>query len=433
MATLPKTSPEEEALIEPEPARSPVWLGIGVIVRTLLVLAILAASGYASYRWLANPPVAQRRPPQKEAALAEVVPAHVQAANVIVRNMGTVVPAREVSLAARVSGQLAEIAPAFVPGGHFVQGETMVRIDSADYELAVEQQQANLVKAQSDLKLEMGQQSVAQLEYKLLGENAPEEDEALLLRQPQLESMKAAVAIAQAGLNQARLDLERTVIAAPFNAVIQERKVDLGAYVNPGMPLATLVDSDEYWVEVTVPVDELRWLQIPGFNGGSGSQARIYHEPAWGPGVYREGQVLRILTDLEEGSRMARLLLAVKDPLQLGETEDPPHPLILGAAVRIEMIGKELSDIVTVPASAVREGEYVWIMTPEKTLEIRPVEAAWRDVEVVYVSKGVQNGELLVVSDLATPVSGMPLRAGSNEPAPAGEKTARSEGEERQP
>jgi len=418
MATLPKTHAEEDAAEAPAPAVSLVWRGLSMLVRTLLVLVILGVSGYISYRWLINPPVAQRRPPQKEASLVEVMPVEAQAAHATVRNMGTVVPARAVDLAARVRGQISKVAPAFLPGGHFALGEVMVEIDPHDYQLAVEQQRANLVKAQSELTLEMGQQSVAQLEYELLGENAPEEDEALMLRQPQLESRKAAVAIAQAGLNQARLDLERTVIAAPFNAVIQERKVDLGAYVNPGTALATLVDSDEYWVEVTVPVAELRWLEIPGFNSESGSRARIYHEDAWGAGVYREGEVQRILSDIETGSTLPRVLITVKDPLQLAHGEAPSHPLLLGAKVRVEITGREIPDVRPVPASAVREGDYVWVMTPGKTLEIRPIEAAWRGADFVYVSKGVGHGDLIVVSDLATPVSGMPLRTSADGPAP---------------
>ncbi|HQK76878.1 MAG TPA: hypothetical protein PKZ25_11810, partial [Candidatus Hydrogenedentes bacterium] len=72
MATLPKTHAEEDAAEAPAPAVSLVWRGLSMLVRTLLVLVILGVSGYISYRWLINPPVAQRRPPQKEASLVEV-------------------------------------------------------------------------------------------------------------------------------------------------------------------------------------------------------------------------------------------------------------------------------------------------------------------------------------------------------------------------
>lgn len=164
-------------------------------------------------------------------------------------------------------------------------------------------------------------------------------------------------------------------------------------------------------MEVTVPVAELRWLQIPGFNSTSGSQVRIFHEDAWGAGVYREGEVQRILSDIESGSTLPRILVAVKDPLQLNNGgEAPSHPLLLGAKVRVEIIGQEIPDVCPVPASAVREGSYVWVMTPDKALAIRPIETAWRGAESAYVSQGVEHGELIVMSDLSTPVNGMPLR-----------------------
>jgi RND family efflux transporter MFP subunit len=423
MATLPKSAPESDATEASEPAAKTAWRWMGTALRSLIILAALGLSAAIAYHWVANPPVAQRRPPRKEATLVEVMPVRGETAPVIVSNTGTVVPAREIRLSARVSGQIIEISPEFAPGGHFAQGETILRIDDDDYTLAVEQQEANLVRAQSDLKLEMGQQSVAKLEFELLGDIAfEEEDTDLVLRQPQLETKKAAIAQAQAALNKARLDLERTEIVAPFNAVIEERNADVGAYVTPGTPLATLVGSDEYWVEVTVPVDELRWLEIPGMNSKTGSKARIYHGLTWGPGAYREGHVQRIMTGLEPGSRLARLLVVVEDPLQLEEDGDGQHPLMLQAFVRVELIGEEVAGVFEVPAEAVRDGNYLWVMTKDKTLDIREMETVWSSDEHVYVSEGLQDGEHLIVSDLAAPVPGMPLRTASDGPEGAAQQ-----------
>lgn len=415
MATLPQSTPEPDGAERAEPAAKSAWRWIGPVLRSLIILAVLGLSAAVSYRWLANPPLATRRPPEKQATLVEVMPLEAQTAPVIVSNTGTVVPTREIRLSVRVSGQIVETSPKFAPGGDFAKGERILRIDDDDYTLAVEQEEANLVRAQSDLKLEMGQQSVAKLEFELLGDIASEEDTDLVLRQPQLETKKAAVAQAEAALKKARLDLDRTEVVAPFNAVIEERSADLGAYVTPGTPLATLVGSDEYWVEVTVPVDELRWLEVPGMNSTSGSKARIYHELTWGPGVYREGYIQRIMTGLQPGSRLARLLVVVEDPLQL-EEGGGQHPLMLDAFVRVELIGEEISDVFEVPAEAVRDGDNLWVMTADNTLDIREIETVWSSDNFVYVSEGLQDGEQLVVSDLAAPVPGMPLRTDSDKP-----------------
>ena len=435
MATLPKSAPEPEApeTLEtpetPEPAPNRPWRWFGKVVRLIIILAALGISGYISYQWLSDPPVAQRRPREREAVLVEVTPVGAQTAPVIVSNNGVVIPAREIRLAARVSGQIIDISPHFTPGGRFAQNDMILRIDQEDYALAVEQQRAHLVRAQSDLRLEMGQQSVAQLEYELLGELAPDEDTSLVLREPQLESRKAAIATAQAALDKAQLDLARTTITAPFNAVIHDRLADLGAYVTPGTSLATLVGSDEYWIEVAVPVDELRWLQIPGMNSETGSEARVYHAPSWGPGAYREGHVQRIMTGLEAGSRMARLLVVVEDPLQLHEGGKGERPLILGAFVRVEIIGQEVPDVFKVPSQAMRDGGYLWVMTEDNTLDIRQAEVVWSSNNHVYVSAGLEDGEQLVVSDLAGPVAGMLLRTEADEPAaPRGEGSGQGHG-----
>jgi len=181
----------------------------------------------------------------------------------------------------------------------------------------------------------------------------------LLLRRPQLEMAKAAVSAAEAALEKAQLDLERTVVLSPFNAMVQSKNVDLGSQVSTGTMLASLVGTDEYWVEVSVPVDELKWIDIPGYNAKSGSPVRVYYESAWGKDMFRTGTVERLMTDLEPQGRMARLLITVKDPLQLQSNPEKRHPLILGSYVRVEINGVEVPGIAKIPRAAIREGKQV--------------------------------------------------------------------------
>ena len=418
---------DSAAHVAPKPAGrgvASIWRWLGRFLRLSLVVVILGASSSVAYYWLLNPPMAQRRPPAPVATLVEVIPVQPQIERVVVPAMGTVVPARKIQLAARVSGQIVEVNPKFVPGGYFRESERILQVDRKDYELAVEQSKGNLTRVDSDVTLEMGQQSVAQREYELLGQTAVGEDEELLLRQPQLAAKKAAVSVAQALLDKALLDLDRTAITSPFNAVVQTRNVDLGAYVGPGTTLATLVDTDEYWVEVSVAVDDLHWIAIPGFGSTEGSPARVYHEAAWGPDAFRDAAVQRLMTDLEPEGLMARLLVVVKDPLQLNAQTDTPHPLSLGSRVRVEIDGRELPDVVKVPRRSVREGTYVWVMMPDHTLDIREIQIVWSAQDDVCISDGLHEGDLLVTSDLGAPMPGMLLRTADEAPAEAAETPA---------
>jgi RND family efflux transporter MFP subunit len=402
-------------------SRSPLRKWSGSLARLLLGLIVFAGAIAISIFWLTNQPKAQRRPPKPQAVLVEASAVQAQSEKVIIRALGTVTPARTIQLAPRVSGEIVEVSSQFFPGGRFKAGETILQIEQKDYKLALEQRKSELVDAQHDLKLEMGQQSVALREYELLAQDVQEEDKELLLRQPQLEMAKAAVSAAEAALEKARLDLKRTVIVSPFNAMVQSKDVDLGSQVSVGMTLATLVGTDEYWVEVSVPIDELKWLGIPGYNGQFQSVARVYHESAWGKDIFRLAKVDRLKADLEPKGRMARLLVTVNDPLELDPTTNKRYPLILGSYVRVELEGIEVADIVRIPRTAVREGNRVWLMNPDNTLDIRTVRIVWSSNNHVFISDGLADGELLVTSNMAAPVQGMALRTSDSSPQPSSE------------
>jgi len=381
----------------------------------LLGLAILAAGAGVSVYWMTHKPKASRARPEAQAALVEAAPVRRTTRRVVVQAMGTVVPVRSVQLASRVAGEIVSISPEFVPGGRFRKGDRILQVDPKDYELAVRQRTSELVRVQSDLKLESGQQTVARREAELLGREVKEEDKELLLRKPQLAQAQAAVASAEAALEKARLDLARTSIVAPFNAIVASRNVNLGAQVSPGTTLASLVGTDEYWVRVSVPVDQLSWVRIPAGNGEDGSPARVCWETGWAPGSCRHGKVARLMTELEPQGRMARLLVAVEDPLSLRPGSPGQCALILDSYVRVEIEGREVRDVVEVPRAALRDGNRVWILEKDNTLGIRHVGVAWAAKDFVCVSSGLRDGERLITSDLAAPVQGMALRTAANE------------------
>ena len=396
-------------------AAAPATTRSGVVLRVLLALAILGTSAAVALYWLTHRPKPPRRAPEALAALVEVLRVAPAREQVTIRAMGTVRPAHSADLAARVSGEIVEVNPEFVPGGRFGKGARILSVERSDYELAVRQRAADLTRAQGDLALEMGQQDVARREYELLGRDLDDADRALLLRQPQLAKAKAAVSAAEAALDDAQLDLRRTDVTAPFHAVVQTRNADLGSQVNAGAALATLVGTDEYWIETAVPVDELRWIRFPDEGAGPGSAARICHESAWGRGAFRTGVVVRLMADLEPEGRMARLLVGVPDPLDLKSPSAARRPLLIGSFVRVEIAGRELVSVVRLPRSVLRDGNRVWVMDGKGTLEIREVGLAWTGDEYVYVNEGLADGDLVVTSDLAAPVPGMALRTSGSE------------------
>jgi len=260
------------------------------------------------------------------------------------------------------------------------------------------------------LQLEQGSQLVALKEYELLGESVSEEEKFLMLRQPQLESLRAALHAAQAKLEQARVNLNRTEIRAPFNAVISSRMANLGTRVTTGTDLATLVGTNAYWVEVSVPVSQLRWIDIPQSGAELGAPVKVYDQAAWGPGVSRAGRVARLSAALEEKGRMARLLVEVPDPKGLEKENAGKAGLLLNSYVRVEIEGRELTSTAAIGRNLLRDDDTVWIMDRENRLDIRPVDIVYRGDKEVYLTAGIETGERLITSHLPTPVQGMLLR-----------------------
>jgi multidrug efflux pump subunit AcrA (membrane-fusion protein) len=264
----------------------------------------------------------------------------------------------------------------------------------------------------------------------LLDEVISEEDRELVLREPQLASAEAARTSARAALQKAELDLARCDIKAPFNAIIREKLIDLGATVSLNSNLVTLIGTDETWIEVKVWVDKLKWLTIPRRNGESGSSVKIYNALAWGADRFRTGRVLCLAGELETQGRLTRLLVAVDDPFCLkAENRNLPQ-LLMGSYVSAEVQGRTLNSGFPIQVSHLRENDTaVWIMDDASRLEIRPVQIAFRGPDRVYVTEGLTENEQLVVTDIAAPVPGIPLRVAQlKEQIPQGNQAARKKG-----
>jgi RND family efflux transporter MFP subunit len=381
-----------------------------LITWLILPLAILTTGGWVALHLVETGPKSRRQPPPRQARLVEVVQVKRQDVPITIKAMGTVIPARQVTLRPQVAGKIVQISPELIPGGLFRTGQGILQIERDDYRLLVKQGESDVANTQRDLKIEYGNQSIAKQEYKLLGEVIDGDDQELVLRKPHLAAARASVEAARARLEQARLDLKRTHIVVPFNAVVKEKHIDLGSMVSPSSSLVTLTGTDAYWVEVILPVRDLRWIRIPHRDGHKGSAVRIYNPSGWGEEVYRHGRVIRLSGELEPNGRMAKLLVSIKDPLALaGDQKDVP-PLLIGSYVRAEIEGQTVPSVVPLSREWLRDGDRVWIYKADHTMGIRPVTVLFREAGRVLISRGIDTGDRIVSTDLAAAVDGMLLR-----------------------
>ena len=99
--------------------------------------------------------------PPRQARLVETQPLVIGSARTRIDAMGTVVPAESVTLQPQVGGEIVFVSDDLEPGGLFSTGDELLRIDPRDYELAVLQRESEVAQAQSTLRLEQGQQTIA--------------------------------------------------------------------------------------------------------------------------------------------------------------------------------------------------------------------------------------------------------------------------------
>lgn len=388
----------------------------------LLPLAALACGIAITWYLLQTGPEAKpkKRPPSS--TLVEVMTVQAAPQQTFINAMGEIIPSQEVEIKPRVSGEVLEVNPEFLPGGHFISGQTMLRIDRTDYELAADQLASQALQAKSDLALEMGNQRIASRELALMGESVSQEEKALILRQPQLEKLQAASSYAESKLARAQLDLERTEIKAPFNGVISSRGVDTGARVTESTVLATLVGTDAFWLRLTLPVSQLGWVHIPENSDDQGALVRIYPQSGKDGDTYRTGEVIRLDAALESQGRMARLLVEIKDPLSLSEENRGKPRLLLGSYVKAEIEGIPVQSGILLSRAHLHDNDTVWLMDQDSKLEIRPVKVLFRGQDHIILDDSISNGEKIITSPMSSPVPGIPLRLEGDTPGKPGIK-----------
>lgn len=376
------------------------------VLRIGLPLAVVGL-GVVLFLWLkTTSPKVERRAPAERVTLVEVLETEVGSAPTLIQAMGTVVPAQEVVIRPQVSGTIVDMADEFEPGGLLQAGQEILRIDPTDYEIEVRKARSRLAKARADLRLEQGRQEVARRELDLLQRQGgdPLEITDLALRKPQLEQARADVAVAAAELAKAELDLSRTTLSASFNSMVTARNVNLGSRVKAQDDLGTLAGTDEYWIRAQVGLERLRLLNLDE----EGAPAEVVSQTS---GATLPGRAMRLVGKVDEDSRMATVLVTVEDPLGRKSGvpgREPGGTLMLGDYVTVDIQGRRIKGVAALPRGALRQDDVVWLARKGR-LAMVPVKVAWQGQERVLVSRGLQTGDLVVVSDIAAPVEGMVL------------------------
>lgn len=342
--------------------------------------------------------------------LVEVLMAKKEEAAMTVKGTGTVKAAQEISVIPQVSGEVVFTAPGLNVGGFFEKGAVLFSIDDTDYRLALKQAQSSKANAEYELAKIKGQAEIARNEWAKINKGNELTPNPLVLYEPQLKSAKAALASSSAKVDQAKLDLTRTEIKAPFNTRIRSENIEIGQYVKSGSSVAVLAGSDMAEIAVSLTTEQLRWLDIP-LHGERQNGADAMASLNIGGTIYKwEGHVVRSTGEVDQKSRMMQVIVEITDPYELKENTGGRPTLAAGSFVEVVIKGKKLKDVFVIPRTAFRDNSTVWTMDKESMLKIKNVKTLRLERDRVIISEGINEGDIIVLTNLSGAANGMKLR-----------------------
>jgi RND family efflux transporter MFP subunit len=362
--------------------------GFGKIIAVLLILAVGVVGAISIFMFQ---PEAEKAKPPRIIPSVEAVTVQRQTIPVTVPSQGILEPLTETQVAAEVAGKVIKVSPKFEIGEAFAMDETILEIDSADYVASVAQAEATLAEGRLALETEQARAKQAELEWKKLG--GDDEPTDLVLRKPQLKSAEARIVASEASLEKARRDLDRTVIRAPYACKIKSKQTDIGSYLSPGAPIASLYRADALEVRLAVSVEDFSFIS-PDSKPSIDLKATVAGKPLkWSATFARTEGIV---------DRQSRSVILVGQ-IDLTATQDESNRFLApGMFVRATVAGAALEHMFRVPREAIYGTDRVLVIDEKNIVSYRQVEVVRTEQDYVIISKGLEEGERISVTVLET-------------------------------
>jgi len=431
------------------------------------------------HKWLILPPIViaaavlvwfvrqarepQRKPPQEIARVLSVIAA--PAVDVVPRVLGygTARPARVWRAVAEVEGRVVEVHPELKAGAFIKADDVVLKIDPREYELdvsqleeAIAQDEASLAELdtqeendRASLDIEQSSLELAKADLERVrgliegNEAAPTEvrdyertylaqkqkvqalHNSLSLVPKKRSQLQATIAVSKSRLQKARLDLQKTVIKAPFQCRLGEVQIEAGQYLKAGETLFEADGTDASEVDAHVSLDRTRGLLPPDLQHELGSipsmaelrkmfdiQATVRMHMGDFVATW-PARFVRIREQIDPITRTAGVVVAVDKPYERAIPGQRP-PLVKGTYCEVELRGKTLPDRIVIPRVAMHEGT-VYVVDEANRLARRDVTVQFAQSDFLCILNGLEPGMRVVVSDPTPAIEGMLVEPANDE------------------
>lgn len=381
-----------------------VLIPIGIMLGSIVIAVIL----------IRTPTVVEETSPEIIPVTVRVMDVRPESVQLIVESQGKVQAAQLAAVSAPVAGPIAWISPAMEAGGYVKAGEVLLRLESSDFETAVARSRASLQQSEADY-------THANTELNRISDLAARRlvsDSQLQEVKRQAEVAAARLADSQASLKQVEMDLSRSEIRAPFNAIVETRDVELGQYVNRAQSVGVLLGADVVEVRVPLALRQLGYLDI-----GLGRRGELPADEApdvilrgmYGGEEHQwRGKLVRTEASIDPNSNTVQTIIRVNQPesslTQSGESSWQQIPLPIGLFVEAEIMGRQVENLIALPRSVVRNNNQVLVVDAENKMYYRDVEIFRLEEDRVLISSGLLPGERICTSPIQAVVEGMTVQ-----------------------
>jgi len=376
--------------------------------------------------------VSMKKKPEKEDIitrdfLVDAKPIYLRDVNFLVYSQGPVQPKNKTMLSTQVTGKVMAVADNFIEGGFFKKGDVLVELETADYQTDLLLAESEVARAQASFDEEKARGKVAAQEWRSFNKGTASKGTAdkgtankktapeLGLRKPQLAREEASVKAAQANLQRAQRNFDRTKIRAPYDGLVKSRNVDLGQFVTLGSLLGEVFATDIAEVRLPLTDDDIAFLADLNVEN---PQVTLSSDVA-GKNIKWQGILVRDEAVLDSKSRVIYGVVEVNDPYQLNvPAELKGMQLRFGRFVNATITGITATNIVVLPRNVLRLDGTILTVDDDKKIKINFVTIQRADEDFVYISDGLNSQQQVVMSAIPNPYEGMPVRFLGDEEMP---------------
>lgn len=352
-------------------------LSRSIVAATAGLLAIF----YTACSGSSSAPSARASAPQTTPVT--VAPVQKQDLPVYLNGLGSIAAYYTVSVKSRVDGQLVDVR--FREGEFVKKGDLLAVIDPRPYQVQLEQAQAQLFKDQASLR-------DAQLNYErykgLLQNSGAMSQQQVDTQKATAEQLEGAVRNDQATVDSAKLNLAYCHITAPESGRIGLRLVDPGNMVHASdtNPMLVITQLQPITALFTLPEDQVQ--TVAQHMRGKQLEADAYSRDDLTR--IATGKLLTIDNQIDQSTGTARLKAVF---------ENKGNELWPNQFVNVHLLLETRKDATVIPTAAVQrgpQGDYVYVVKPDKSVEVRPVNIAITEGNLAQITSGVSADETVV-------------------------------------